>query len=264
MKIFILLALLMVNSAFAYSPAAHRLIVLASAEEYNFCLDVIKSEKPRMLKSEVNKIALFNKLEDINPFNRLKHWHFFSPNKDLGPVASLKGRYVDVEGKLPKRNLYKVLGPLTHYVQDVTNPAHVAPVYHGLGDGLDFYDYKNHWPNFITKDECLAIAARAAAHKGPDSFALIQRLAEETLAKMQEKVMVLSSTHQGFYSWEEAFWSTKFGPTSKQAGFGEYGFLGNDFGKSGSAVDEATTVKFAQDRIRAALNGTLELYLMKL
>lgn len=264
MRMILLISLMLVSSAHAYSPGAHRLIVKAAVQEYNFCLDVLKSEKQRMIKSEVSTIALYNKFEDINPFNRLKHWHFFSPTKDLGPVASLKKRYVEVEAKLPKRNLYKVLGSLSHYIQDVTNPAHVAPVYHGLGDGLDFYDYKNHWPDFITKEECLTIAERAQSHQGKSSFALIQRLAEETLAKMQEKVMVVSATHQGFFSWEEAFWSTKFGPTSKQAGFGEYGFLGNDFGKTGSAVDEATTVKFAKDRIRAALNGTLELYLMKL
>lgn len=264
MKKLILLSLLVLNTAFAYSPGAHRLIVKASAEEYNFCLDVLKSEKPKLLKDQVSKIALYNKFEDINPVNRLKHWHFFSPNKDLGPVASLKNRYLNVEGQLPKRNIYKVLGSLSHYVQDVTNPAHVAPVYHGLGDGLDFYDYKNHWPDFITKETCIEIANRAAALKRKSSFDLIVRLSNETLAKMQEKVMVVSSTHQGFYSWEEAFWSTKFGPTSKQAGFGEYGFLGNDFGKPGSAVDEETTVKFAKDRIRAALNGTLELYLMSL
>lgn len=264
MKMMIVFLILMTQSAFAYSPRAHRLIVLASANEYNFCLDTLNSPKPRLLKSDVKKIALYNKFEDINPFLRLKHWHFFSPNKDLGPVASLKNRYLDLEEKMGKKNIFKVTGSLSHYIQDVTNPAHVAPVYHGLGDGLDFYDYKNSWPAFITKEECKQIAARVSQNKQTSSFPLIVRIAEETLEKMQEKVMVLSSTHQGFYSWEEAFWSTKFGPTSKQAGFGEYGFLGNDFGKPGSAIDEETTVKFAKDRIRAALNGTVELYMMNL
>lgn len=264
MKLLIVLIMLLAQSAFAYSPRAHRLIVLASATEYNFCLDTLNSSKPRLIKSQVKKIALYNKFEDINPVVRLKHWHFFSPNKDLGPVASLKNRYLNVEAKIGQKDIYKILGSLSHYIQDVTNPAHVAPVYHGLGDGLDFYDYKNAWPSFISKEDCVQIAARVAMRKSASSFPLIVRISNETLDKMQEKVMVLSSTHQGFYSWEEAFWSTKFGPTSKQAGFGEYGFLGNDFGKAGSAIDEETTVRFAKDRIRAALNGTVELYMMNL
>ena len=273
MKIFLVLILCMAQSASAYSPGAHKQMVKSSAQDYNFCLDVLKSPKPKLKANDIKKITKSNVLEDINPVNKLQHWHFYHPTKDLGHgtlgfgFGSFTHRYDEVEASMKKKNIFKSLGSLSHYLQDVTNPAHVAPIYHGLGDGFDFYDFKSRWPAKITAEKCVEIAARVELYKASketSTFVLVKRITHETLAKMQEKVLINTKEHQGFFSWEEAFWSVKYGPTSKQANFGEYGFLGNTFGKPTSGVDAKTTEAFAKDRVRASLDATVELLMMRL
>lgn len=261
------------STAFAYSPGAHKAMVEASAEDYNFCVDTLKLTNRKLTHKDISKIISGNLREDINPMNKLKHWHFYHPTKDLGKgfvgwgFASFNERYKEAEVKLKKRNALKALGTKSHYLQDVTNPAHVAPIYHGLGDGFDFYDFKGNWPEKITKEKCQEIYANVEEFKksnSTSSLSLVKRVAKATLAKMDEKILVSTATHQGFYSWEEAFWSTKAGPASKRANFGEYGFLGNTFGKPESGVDGTTTAEFAKERVRAALDATVELFLLDL
>ena len=269
----LIIALSVSLCAHAYSPGAHKAMVESSVEDYNFCVETLNLSNRKISDHDMGKIIFGNLREDINPMVKLKHWHFYHPTKDLGKgmmgwgYGSFTERYKEAEGKLKKRNPLKALGTKSHYVQDVTNPAHVAPIYHGLGDGFDFYDFKAHWPEKITRSKCEEIYKNVVAHKlakSKVSFPLVKRVATATLEKMKEKVLVVSQTHHGFYSWEEAFWSTSFGPTSKQANFGEYGFLGNTFGKPESAVDAATTAQFAKERVRAALDATVELFLLEL
>lgn len=261
------------STAQAYSPGAHKAMVKSSAEDYNFCVESLSLPLKKLSNGDVSKIIHGNLREDINPANKLKHWHFYHPTKDLGKgimgwgFASFTERYKEADIKLKKRNALKALGTKTHYLQDVTNPAHVAPIYHGLGDGFDFYNFKADWPEKISKQKCQEIYSRATDFKKSgekSTFSIVNRVTKATLEKMQEKVMVISQSHHGFYSWEEAFWSTKFGPTSKQANFGEYGFLGNTFGKPESAVDAATTARFAKERVSASIEATVELFMMEL
>ncbi len=248
-------------------------MVQSSAQDYNFCVESLSLPLKKLSNSDISKIVAGNLREDINPANKLKHWHFYHPTKELGKgtmgwgYASFTERFKEADTKLKKRNGLKALGTKSHYLQDVTNPAHVAPIYHGLGDGFDFYHFKADWPEKISKEKCQEIYARVVEFKKSgetSSFSLVNRVTLATLDKMQETILVVSNTHHGFYSWEEAFWSTKSGPTSKQANFGEYGFLGNTFGKPDSAVDAQTTARFAKERVAASLEATVELFMLEL
>lgn len=269
---FILIFSLIQGKALAYSPATHKSMVASAAQDYNYCIDVLNLNRSKLTQKQINKIINGNLREDINPMNKLKFWHFYHPEKDLGKgilgwgFASFTERYKEAQGKLKKRNALKAIGTMSHYIQDVTNPAHVAPIYHGLGDSFDFFDFKSFWPQKISKERCAPLFEKAEVAKKKDesSFLLVDEVTKNTLGKMQETILVSTNTHQGLYSWEDAFWSSKFGPASKQAGFGEYGFLGNTFGKPESGVDATTMSTFAQERVRAALDATVVLFFREL
>lgn len=264
MPILTLIFILTIGQVVAYAPGAHKAMLQSAQEDYNFCIETLNLPLKKLTPDGLSKIIFANMWED-NPVRKIKDWHFYHPTKDLGKGFFGKGhahfgeRYKEADNKKSKRQLLKSVGIKSHYLQDVTNPAHVAPIYHTWGDAYDFYDFKSVWPAKITKDKCEKLYKSSQTQKS--SFDLVKKLATKTLARMQEKVMVLSPTHQGFYSWEEAFWSTKPGPASKKEYFGQYGFLGNTFGKPGSAVDASTAAAFAQFQVRASIDATVELFM---
>ncbi len=266
------LLLATILNAQAYSPATHRHIIRAAAEDYNTCVAHLDLPSPELTASVIKKMQKGSTHEDLNPFVKFTQWHFYHPRKDLGAGSlgyghgSFEHRYGVVEKKLEK-SFSRSLGAMAHYVQDVTNPAHVAPIYHGIGDGFDYFDFKAHWPAAIDTKKCDEIFQRVLAFKRvgrASTFSLVRRTTEETLLKIQEQIPVMTATHQGFYSWEEAFWNTQYGRGSIRKSFGHYGFLGNGFGKRNVGVAPEVMATFARGQIRAAIDATVELFLMQM
>jgi hypothetical protein len=268
----LILLLTTVLNALAYSPGTHRLILQAAARDYNTCVAQLGLDSPPLSPTRLAKLKKGSTHEDLNPFVKFTQWHFYHPTKELGAGAlgfghgSFEHRYGVVEGRLAKK-FYRSLGAMAHYVQDVTNPAHVAPIYHGIGDGFDYFNFKANWPAEIEVRRCEELYQRARAFRAANpgsTFSLVRRVTGETLLKMQEKIAVMSPTHQGFYTWEEAFWTTTYGPGSIRKSFGHYGFLGNGFGKRDVGVAPEVMSDFARGQIRTAIDATVELFLMQL
>jgi hypothetical protein len=152
------------------------------------------------------------------------------------------------------------LGGLIHFVQDVTNPAHVAPVFHVVGDTFDNFDFTHAPPDFISESECRTL--ESYSRQKHSYMEVLDSVAQETLKQMAEPFDFMANGKTQSITWKEAFWDTDFGPESKQNGFGHYGHLGNRFGSTeinGATISPGVHSDFAKRQIRRSLNATIVL-----
>jgi len=233
--------LLMTGHSFGFGVGNHENLTKLAVEQYNRCQS---TKDKKVTEADEGFIVAGNLGEDNQPvLDRAKLWHFYKHERELDEAGS-KGMpqflrdkveatsfnaYFDqmVDGELngllqkePQNSgfIYKKLGQTIHYIQDVSVPAHVIPIFHPVfssshlpkGDTFDKFDV-----DISTKDlGCDALAA--------DSNSVsLQQIMKENVAATERSLANNQAT-----DWS-CFWDGAIDPTT---GFGHYGESGNTFG----------------------------------
>lgn len=247
---------------YAYSISAHTWLTERAVKEYNFCAGVLHSKS---LPTDASKLLTkSNAFEDRAIHIKAVNWHFYHPTKDLGSGtlglghASLRWRFQTLANRVKIGHSLKSLGALIHYIQDVTNPAHVAPVYHVFSDSFDNFNFTSMAPPFLVESECQNLVSLAMKQHSYDD--LLESVTRETLSRMDESFSFTEGGKTQTINWKEAFWNPEYSSRSKQKGFGHYGRFGNKFGvaqNKGVSIAPSVFSEFAKRQIRQALDATI-------
>jgi len=234
------------GKALAYEPNLHSQLSAEALRQYQQCNPSDAwSVKYRDL------FVQYSKLEDSilhNP-NRGRQWHFYSPKGDLGlsesgAQISLNTRFyelLDAADRMLKnpflqefefKKLYETMGRLSHYVQDVTVPANVIPIYHWSGqrDRFQSYSFKPATASGVFEQNRDSIC-KAVLQEGAQLETLLAETARQTLvAAEKESLSVIVGKTQQVFTWS-LFWSEHHQCHQREKEkFKDYGLFGNRFG----------------------------------
>jgi hypothetical protein len=236
------LLLLVPALASAYDPAVHQKLTFHAAKLFNSCVEETGLE--RLTPLQVRYIAKANvALADSNFFVRLFRWNYYDrggqqPRSLLWIIstrihAQFDGLVEALQTAEDDAARYRELGRIVSYLQVMTSPARVVPVYTGrfwrwsFSDRFDTYRLNDEALEARLEDDCTDLITAPVSYQS-----LLVETADRTLDAVRAPIDGLPAT------WE-AFWSISDDPD----GFGEYGPAGNNFGRkttfSCSGADDA-------------------------
>jgi hypothetical protein len=136
------------GQAMAFSAkSTHPYLTHIAYNIYNECAvellqDADEKNPPKENTGDLTEIIKANKNEDGLTLTRAMNWHFYNPDLPENRKAFLHYRTFDrtfqgivddlKEESLTKKEGYEILGRVLHFIEDVTVPAHVVPVYHSF------------------------------------------------------------------------------------------------------------------------------------
>jgi len=258
--------------ASAYDGSVHQFMTFLAAKQFNRCVE--GSDIPALTPLQVRYVARANTgLADRSVLARMFNWRYYdrmdqSEQSMLWVVDTrfhdhfkeLSGRLQLVEDPVPA---YQDLGRILSYVQLVSSPPRVVPVYVARFWRFSFSDRFDSYP---LDEEALTQAIEGDCgflDTPPESYGeVLTMVAERTLAAVQEPISGLPT------DWT-AFWR----PNRNPEGFGDYGPAGNSFGRrtefrcAGSQrcvllKDDPLYAEFALARHVDAVQGTLSATLL--
>lgn len=265
MKLFVALtiAVAVFSSRLCYSfdGSVHEQITYASIAVFNECLELepeFKAIYEIQSKELQEAMATKNKNEDGTLFTyhiRFGNWHFYNtndvsdsgwPNHFMGKIFAKIIKKFDkaLSAGKPLEDLYVKASSVMHYIQDVSSPPHVVPVYHwkilGMGvvepfDGFELNEkdrmtYRNKLD--VTPGQCRVLMAGDSNLKN-----ILANDALETLAVIDKKIPVENSLGEQSYKWS-SFWrlagsdEPACDDKKPKPGFGTYGQFCNKYGTS--------------------------------
>ena len=239
-------------SAHAMHPDKHAVITRLAFAEYRDCLRALSVEDT--LSPGVEAVAEYSGLEDISPLlERFLNWHFYDAYRDTGAamgttmfgsekslhriydqrIASLLDALEDADAA----SYYEYTGRILHFIQDMTVPAHVAPIYHYKFiwfDKSDYFDEMAEWENTgYTKPQDLCVFERV--HED-DLKVQLNLVLDETAFRTRDRVRQDIPVPQGHRlhgkTWQ-VFWVIR-DPADDDtygdviSGFAPYGSEGNE------------------------------------
>ncbi len=228
----LLLSLLSLLSlpAQAYDSSAHQFMTFLAAKQFNRCVE--GTDIPALTPLQVRYIAKANTgLADRSVFARMFNWRYYDRNDQseqsmLWVVDTrfhdhfdeLSGRLTLVEDPV---DAYQDLGRAISYIQLVSSPPRVVPVYVARFWRFSFSD---RFDSFPMDEEGLVAAVEGDCsfmEPPPESYAeVLVDVAERTMKAVLEPMSGLPT------DWT-AFWR----PNANADGFGDYGPAGNTFGR---------------------------------
>jgi hypothetical protein len=291
MRYAFLTLLLFSQISFAYNIPNHRLITQRAIQEFNACSRY--HHFGGLTPKEQELLIQGNLSEDYNIFTKTLRWHFFHPEKNLNHkgynaigisrniLPYFYKKSVAVHRRIAiGRSLdnYEFLGNLIHFLQDMSCPPHIVPIFHTALDSFDNYplvpDYS---PENRREIDCGPIQNLVHSQKSKHPLFLIQEQFDRTSRALQKEILTADHTpaviHEGkpFRATWEAFWAGINTPD-----FGQYGIFGNSFGTSHISVSSGFWVwrffsekseydlnpiyyhEFAKQQHRDAIDVTLE------
>ena len=235
-KIIILLTLIFVfsKSASAFHLGDHTDITRQALKEFEKCY-------PHIFHTEEPFFILTSDLEeDLNVVRKdLLFSHYFNPDKVLpmfrkDSLARILDLSADIKNDHNSILLYMHLGHALHHLQDMSVPAHVVPITHGLNDTFETYNLKN-------KDTELGLSCQDLENLAQQVTSLPDLLvaaARKTLTEIDHlSVPVTRLDSKGNINFSvpgKTFWQRADGND-----FGHYGSLGEHFGE--------TEIRFARN-----------------
>ena len=231
MVVFALLLGLAADAA-AYRSDTRQALTFLAAKRFNRCVE--GTDVPRLTALQVRNLVRGNLREaERNVLNRTMRWNYYDRSGDgsqrlLWAVETrMHGRfdstidYVLAEEGVTANDRFVFLGILAHYLQSVTIPADVVPIFHPrpwrwpAGDRYSDYDVPEEVLEPYLGDLCTDMF-----EAGGDAFnELLSSTADATMAAIRAPIADMDTTWNAF--WEE-----------DDAGrFGSYGRAGNSFGK---------------------------------
>ncbi len=228
-----------------------------------------------LLQRYIDDIIDGSKDADTKPLHiRSTNWHFYRANDLLQPIRIkilglmpltiyptsdhiLKLRIEQLQKECRKGasdDLFNLAGRILHHTQDMSTPAHVVPVYHGL-DVLDFVeDAINVHDSFEDHSETIseqtlvsmdidATRFNEIVANPCDLFSNYDTAARRTLELLYEdSTSTFSATVNGEEKqlpwslfWQQ--WTPDLHDDASLHGFGQYGILGKHFGQTNIHVN---------------------------
>ena len=211
-------------------------------------------------------------------FHRISNWHFYNNGNSIKDSSGVPGRRTSekrinklikaldkrIEGfsenptDVNAEILLQKAGRVLHHIQDMSTPTHVVPVYHGpdLKDEYETYGKQyagklaitysssptspDHWKVAITQSDIETDLQRLQSSPGEDHilFRLYVDSAKKTLKDLTDGVFsarVNNAVEE--FDWN-SFWKEHDKDKPANHGFGCFGKLGNNFGRSYFTSDE--------------------------
>ena len=216
--------------AHAYDSSAHQFMTFLAAKQFNRCVE--GTDIPALTPLQVRYIAKANTgLADRSVFARMFNWRYYDRNDQSEQSMmwlvdtrfhdhfdELSGRLAVVEDPVAS---YQDLGRAISYIQLVSSPPRVVPVYVARFWRLSFSDRFDGYP---LDEEALVAAIEGDCsflEPPPESYAdVLIAVAERTMEAVLQPMGGLPT------DWT-AFWR----PNANADGFGDYGPAGNSFGR---------------------------------
>lgn len=219
------------GQASAYEDRVHQQLTFIAARQFNECVQG-QTEGERLSALDTRYIVKSNvALANTNIFVRMFRWNYYNRNDQTSRSTwgVIDTRFHERFDQLVKdtgssNDRYQRLqnlGRIIHYVQDMTSPAHVVPVYTGrwwrftLTDKFDRFRVDAQRLEDALRDNCEPVNLSAASF-----HEVLRRVADDTIAAVRAPI-------HGFPSTWEAYWQFADDPDD----FGEYGAAGNSFGE---------------------------------
>jgi len=229
-----------IGNAYAISPEYHRTLTIAAIREYRACLEELAAQDT--LAEGTTAIADFTKIEDESPLiKRALNWHFYDAYRgtehEMGLAvtgarksmhhiyAEHEARLIDALKKNHQDGIYEYTGRLLHLIQDVTVPAHVAPIYHYKFfwfDNSDNFDEMPEWgTSTFTKPEDLCQVDEVDISDLKERLdSILTRTALETRGRIREEIFLDEGHRLAGKTWQE-FWVVR-DPVDDSAYVGTY------------------------------------------
>lgn len=225
----------------ANDPGLHRHLSSEAIKQFSACFP----NKP--LSSKIKKQFIdYTALEDNIRYNplRFRQWHFFSPDGDLGlsqggSRISMDKRFRRLDTKLHEhindgnlKKAYKTLGRIAHYLQDVTSPAHVMPIYHWSGkkDSFDSYPFDANTASHNFKSNRDKVCSAASSQSSGTLFSILIETAQKTIEASHHAPLKISNGNGNNASWGLFWKEDKTCNEPVKPKFRDYGPFGNSFG----------------------------------
>jgi len=225
-----LLSALTSGALYGYDGADHQFLTFLAAKQFNRC--VADTDIPPVTPLQVRYMARANTgLVERSMFARMFNWRYYdrAEQAEQNMLWVVDTRFHDHFNELARRleefddpvAAYQDLGRILSYVQLVSSPPKVVPVYSTRFWRLSFSDRFDGFPLDEARLVELAEQSCDFLDQVPDSYAsVLTRLAERTMAAVLAPIDGLPA------SWT-AFWT----PSEKADSFGDYGPAGNSFGR---------------------------------
>lgn len=235
------LALSFYSTANANDPGIHHQISTEAVRQYESCFpNKALSEKAR------GNFVNYSAWEDSTLHNplRFRQWHFFSPTGDLGRSQggsriSMDKRFKTLEKKLHKeiakqkiKQAYESLGRITHYLQDVTSPAHVMPIYHWSGqkDAFDSYPFDTAAAATYFDANKHKVCAAVASSPQNTLFPVLKETAQHTIEAAHNAPLKIANGTTDKATWGLFWKEDETCRRSVKPKFKDYGPFDNSFG----------------------------------
>lgn len=234
MTIHVLLAAMLLSlagiPAHAYDGSAHQFMTFLAAKQFNRCVE--GTDIPALTPLQVRYIAKANTgLADRSVFARMFNWRYYDRDdqSEQSMMWVVDTRFHDHFDELSGRlqvvddpvAAYQDLGRTISYIQLVSSPPRVVPVYVARFWRFSFSD---RFDGFPLDEEALVAAIEGDCRfldPPPESYAdVLAAVADRTLEAVFQPMDGLPT------DWT-AFWR----PNIDADGFGDYGPAGNNFGR---------------------------------
>jgi hypothetical protein len=275
-KLILLVSIFFFSSAgHTISKDMHQVVTITSINAYQNCIQ--KLQLNDSLKAGINSIVKATKEEDESPLlERYLNWHFYDAFREdndnrmgrslTGARKSLHYIYndrvdslVDAINKTNLEQIYQYTGSVLHYIQDMTVPAHVAPIYHYKFLFIDKSDYFDEMPGWkgtirpLTDSQCEEFN-KTTQNLNETLNTLLESTADGTRKRIKQKFNV--SIGHALYgkTWKEEFWNLRDLIKEKdyawdiKNGFAPYGNQGEkgfeNLCLSSSSIDRSLCLSF--------------------
>lgn len=255
----------------AYGGDAHQQLMFLAARQYNECVKDTPDRRLSALQVRYAARAAVGQAE-ASFVRRMFRWGFYereeqSPKSTLWVVETrMHEHFNELTDQLANASSdadkFSVAGRIAAYVQDVTSPVRVVPIYtarfwrFNTSDRFDNFDLQVPRLESALADACEELFATPADTQ-PLAFSdILKETADKSLRAIVEPIPGMPTTWQ-------AFWRLASDPGE----FGEYGPAGNRFGNSASfrcagercvlLNDDPLYEEFATARHADAVLGTM-------
>jgi len=274
-----------IGNVYAISKEKHQSVTDMAIKAYTSCIKERGVEDT--LIDGTKLIVEATKLEDESPLmQRYFNWHFYDVYKNTefsmgksatGARKSLHHIYNERINSLvksltsnKKNEIYEFSGRLVHYIQDMTVPAHVSPIYHFKFlwiDESDHFDSMREWETatFAPPHNLCNINVSGILGLKVYAHSILDKTAKQTIERIQEIIPVPDGHKLEGKSWEE-FWVLR-NPKNDDSysgvkyGFSPYGRQGRNGFEEFCKTDKDICLEFFQKSFNDAVASTVKVLL---
>ncbi len=227
----LLLCIVPSSASFAYKASSHQQLTFSAARHLNACASQL--DIPALTPLQVRYIAKAN-VKQASPgfFKSLVRWNYYEREAQVERTVAgivntrMHDEFNDVLGEMSEQKdlskKYSRLGRIVSYIQDMTSPAHVVPIFYtrfwrfNVNDRFNGYSIDPEDLERLLPDMC-ALLKESASY---NLVELLKSTADETLDAVQAPIDGLPASWQAFWELDK-----------KAEDWGEYGIAGNNFGR---------------------------------